>query len=55
MFVMANRAEVNRLNGIDSRLIYPDEIKKLAPAMQVDNPDAVLSDPWARSTTRPAA
>ena len=41
MFVMANRAEVNRLNGIDSRLIYPDEIKKLAPAMQVDNPDAV--------------
>ena len=25
-FVMANRAEVNRINGIDSRLIYPDEI-----------------------------
>jgi sarcosine oxidase, subunit beta len=41
MFVMANRAEVNRLNGIDSRLIYPDEIKRLAPAMQVDNPHAV--------------
>ena len=41
MFVMANRAEVNRLKGVDSRLIYPDEIKKLAPAMQVDNPDAV--------------
>jgi sarcosine oxidase subunit beta len=41
MFVMANRAEVNRLNGIDSRLVYPDEIKKLAPAMQVDNPHAV--------------
>jgi sarcosine oxidase subunit beta len=41
MFVMANRAEVNRLNGIDSRLIYPDEIKELAPAMAVDNPDAV--------------
>jgi sarcosine oxidase, subunit beta len=41
MFVMANRAEVNRLNGIDSRLIYPDEIKKLAPAMQVHNPHAV--------------
>ena len=41
MFVMANRAEVNRLNGIDSRLIYPDEIKRLAPAMQVDNPDAI--------------
>src|ERR1700751_2426334 len=41
MFVMANRAEVNRLNGIDSRLIYPDEIAKLAPAMQVHNPHAV--------------
>src|SRR5436305_3120689 len=41
MFVMANRAEVNRLHGIDSKLIYPDEVKKLAPAMQVDNPDAV--------------
>ncbi len=41
MFVMANRAEVNRLNGIDSQLIYPEEIKKLAPAMQVDNPDTV--------------
>ena len=41
MFVMANRAEVNRLNGIDSRLIYPDEIKQLAPAMQVDNTHAV--------------
>ena len=39
MFVMANRAEVNRLQGIDSRLIYADEIKQLAPAMQVDNPD----------------
>src|ERR1700755_2012527 len=39
MFVMANRAEVNRLHGIDSRLIYPDEIAKLAPAMQVDSPD----------------
>jgi sarcosine oxidase, subunit beta len=38
MFVMANRAEVNRLQGIDSRLIYPDEIKRLAPAMQVSNP-----------------
>ena len=42
MFVMANRAEVNRLQGIDSRLIYPDEIKQLAPAMQVDNPDATF-------------
>jgi len=41
MFVMANRAEVNRLHNIDSRLIYPDEIKKLAPAMQVDNRGAI--------------
>ena len=40
MFVMANRAEVNRLQGIDTRVIYPDEIKRLAPAMAVDNPDA---------------
>src|ERR1700727_404592 len=30
MFVMGNRAEVTRLNGIDSRVIYPDEIKQLA-------------------------
>src|ERR1700722_18168198 len=35
LFVMANRAEVNRLQGIDSRLIGPDEVKALAPAMQV--------------------
>ena len=37
MFVMANRAEVNRLAGIDSRLIYPDEIRELAPAMVVSD------------------
>jgi len=37
MFVMANRAEVNRLAGIDSRLIGPDEIKQLAPAMVVSD------------------
>jgi sarcosine oxidase subunit beta len=40
MFVMANRAEVNRLQGIDSRLVEPDEIKRLAPAMQVDGEHA---------------
>ena len=40
MFVMANRAEVNRLQGIDSRLIGPDEVAELAPAMQVHNPGA---------------
>jgi len=39
MFVMANRAEVNRLHGIDSRLIAPDEIAALAPAMSL-SPDA---------------
>jgi sarcosine oxidase subunit beta len=42
MFVMANRAEVNRLQGIDSRLIEPAEIKRLAPAMQVENPGATF-------------
>jgi sarcosine oxidase, subunit beta len=40
MFVMANRAEVNRLHGIDSRLIGPEEVQKLAPAMYVGE-DAV--------------
>src|SRR5215203_5170437 len=37
MFVMANRAEVNRLNGIDSRLIGPDEVQRLAPAIRVSD------------------
>ena len=37
MFVMANRAEVNRLNGIDSRLVDPEEIRRLAPAMRVSD------------------
>jgi sarcosine oxidase subunit beta len=36
-FVMANRAEVNRLQGIDSRLIGPDEVQALAPAMDVSD------------------
>jgi sarcosine oxidase, subunit beta len=39
LFVMANRAEVNRLQGIDSRLIGPDEVKELAPTIYV-GPDA---------------
>ena len=38
-FVMADRAEVNRLMGIDSRFIGPEEVKRLAPAMDV-SPDA---------------
>jgi sarcosine oxidase, subunit beta len=37
MFVMANRAEVNRINGIDSRLIGPEQVQKLAPAMHVSD------------------
>ncbi|MGN6167813.1 MAG: FAD-dependent oxidoreductase [Solirubrobacteraceae bacterium] len=37
MFVMANRAEVNHQCGIDSRVIYPEEIKRLAPAMRLDS------------------
>jgi sarcosine oxidase subunit beta len=36
-FVMADRAEVNRLMGIDSRFIGPDEVRKLAPAMVVSD------------------
>ena len=52
MFVMANRAEVNRLQGIDSRLIGPDEIKALAPAMQVTDERPTRSS--ARCITRPA-
>lgn len=35
MFVMANRAEVNRLQGIDSRLVGPDEVQELAPSLYV--------------------
>src|SRR3984885_8700841 len=42
-FVMANRAEVNRLQGIDSRLIFPDEIQRLAPAMALDGTFPVVA------------
>ncbi len=35
--VMANRAEVNRLAGIDSRLVGPAEVRELCPAMRVDD------------------
>jgi sarcosine oxidase subunit beta len=31
------RAEVNQLQGVDSRVIYPDEIKKLAPFMDLSD------------------
>ncbi|MGH2992500.1 MAG: FAD-dependent oxidoreductase [Solirubrobacterales bacterium] len=40
VFVMEERAEVNGLLGIDSRVIGPDEISRLAPAMNVSD-DAV--------------
>ena len=40
MFVMAERAEVNQLEGIDSKVIGPEEIGRLAPAMSIA-PDAV--------------
>jgi sarcosine oxidase subunit beta len=35
MFVMANRAEVNRLNAIDSRLIDVAEVARLCPQLNV--------------------
>jgi sarcosine oxidase, subunit beta len=35
MLVMANRAEVNRLNGIDSRLVDADEVKRICPPLNV--------------------
>src|SRR5581483_10564056 len=37
MFVMANRAEVNRLNGIDSQLVDADEVKRLCPQLNVSD------------------
>ena len=37
---MTERAEVNRLQGIDSKVIGPDEVARLAPAMSLE-PDAV--------------
>jgi sarcosine oxidase subunit beta len=35
MITATERAEVNRLLGIDSRVIYPDEIAKLCPEMNL--------------------
>ena len=40
MFIMAERAEVNRLCGIDSSVIGPTEIKSLAPAITLSG-DAI--------------
>lgn len=36
MFVMNNRAEVNRLEGIDTRVVGPDEVRELCPAINLD-------------------
>src|SRR5215469_14012003 len=38
MFVMANRAEVNKQYGIDSQLVDAAEVKRLCPELNVDNP-----------------
>jgi sarcosine oxidase subunit beta len=35
MFVMANRAEVNRLNGIDSQLVDTAQVARLCPQLNV--------------------
>jgi sarcosine oxidase subunit beta len=35
MIVMTERAEVNQLLGIDSRVVYPDEIAKLCPELDL--------------------
>ncbi len=37
MFVMANRAEVNRLQGIDSRVVDAAEVKRLCPQLNVSD------------------
>lgn len=34
---MRRRAEVNQIQGVDTRLIFPDEIKKLAPYLDVSD------------------
>ena len=37
MIVMTERAEVNQLLGIDSRVVYPDEIAKLCPELDLSD------------------
>ena len=49
---MMERAEVNRLLGVDSRVIYPDEIKELSRCST--SPTIRRSRSWRRSTTRRA-
>ena len=48
------RAEVNKLEGINSEVIGPDEIKQLVPFMDTSSRHA-LSDPRRAATIRPAA
>ena len=45
------RAEVNKVQGIDSEVIGPAEIKELVPEMDTSEQDPV-SDPRVRFTTR---
>jgi len=45
MFVMANRAEVNRLQGIDSRLVDAAEVKRLCPQLHVPDPRRPVPPP----------
>ena len=54
MFVMANRAEVNRINGIDSRLIYPTRSRSWRRRCRSTTRTPSIRS-RARSTTRPAA
>ena len=49
---MTERAEVNQLLGIDSRVIGLDEIRELCPELDLSTTRRGRS--WARSTTRPA-
>jgi sarcosine oxidase subunit beta len=41
VIVMTERAEVNRLLGVDSRVIYPDEIAKLCPELDLSDRPAM--------------
>ncbi|SVE50477.1 uncharacterized protein METZ01_LOCUS503331, partial [marine metagenome] len=34
---MRRRAEVNRLEGVDSRLVYPDELSRICPQLDVSD------------------
>src|SRR5262245_56867383 len=40
---LRERAEVNRLQGIDSRLIFRDEIRRLVPGLEMDGHHPILA------------